>query len=144
MYFINFRYIACVLAQHNFGLAAMSKSLRFKTRSWWYDEQDDEYLINHSPKHQNSIKMPSSQTKQNVASNFQASIYAKPFSTNMQVISPDHTKKQLIEKRRSTKELILFLAPPSLWHSSHKKSQIDTPSGKSAKLSITSFDYQIN
>uniref|UniRef100_A0A915D819 Uncharacterized protein n=1 Tax=Ditylenchus dipsaci TaxID=166011 RepID=A0A915D819_9BILA len=32
------RYICCVLAQHNFGLAAMSKSLRFKTRSWWYDE----------------------------------------------------------------------------------------------------------
>jgi hypothetical protein len=33
------KYICCVLAQHNFGLAAMSKSLRFKTRSWWYDEE---------------------------------------------------------------------------------------------------------
>ncbi|KAE9552986.1 hypothetical protein FO519_003790 [Halicephalobus sp. NKZ332] len=32
------RYIACVSAEHNFGLAAMSKSIRFKTRAWFYDE----------------------------------------------------------------------------------------------------------
>lgn len=33
-----FRYIVCVLAEHNFGLAAMSKSVRFKTRTWWFDD----------------------------------------------------------------------------------------------------------
>ena len=32
------RYIVCVSAEHNFGLAAMSKSIRFKTRAWFYDE----------------------------------------------------------------------------------------------------------
>uniref|UniRef100_A0A7E4ZRT4 Fibronectin type-III domain-containing protein n=1 Tax=Panagrellus redivivus TaxID=6233 RepID=A0A7E4ZRT4_PANRE len=32
-------YIACVSAEHNFGLAAMSKSIRFKTRAWFYDEE---------------------------------------------------------------------------------------------------------
>jgi hypothetical protein len=29
------RYICCILAEHNFGLAAMSKSIRFCTRTWW-------------------------------------------------------------------------------------------------------------
>lgn len=33
------RYIVCVSAEHNFGLAAMSKSIRFKTRAWHYDEE---------------------------------------------------------------------------------------------------------
>ncbi|TKR60308.1 hypothetical protein L596_027573 [Steinernema carpocapsae] len=29
------RYTVCVSAEHNFGLAAMSKSVRFETRAWW-------------------------------------------------------------------------------------------------------------
>uniref|UniRef100_A0A914PAU0 Fibronectin type-III domain-containing protein n=1 Tax=Panagrolaimus davidi TaxID=227884 RepID=A0A914PAU0_9BILA len=33
------KYIVCVSAEHNFGLAAMSKSIRFKTRAWFYDEE---------------------------------------------------------------------------------------------------------
>ncbi|KAL3069643.1 hypothetical protein niasHT_036435 [Heterodera trifolii] len=33
------RYVVCVFAAHNFGFAAMSRTLRFKTRSWWF--QDD-------------------------------------------------------------------------------------------------------
>lgn len=32
------RYIMCVTAEHNFGLAAMSKSLRFKTRKSWCND----------------------------------------------------------------------------------------------------------
>ncbi|KAK0410963.1 hypothetical protein QR680_005411 [Steinernema hermaphroditum] len=31
------RYTVCVSAEHNFGLAAMSKSVRFETRAWWSD-----------------------------------------------------------------------------------------------------------
>ncbi|GMR57156.1 hypothetical protein PMAYCL1PPCAC_27351, partial [Pristionchus mayeri] len=34
------RYIACVAAEHNFGLAAMSKSIRFRTRLWWHEETE--------------------------------------------------------------------------------------------------------
>ncbi|CAI4223261.1 unnamed protein product [Auanema sp. JU1783] len=37
------RYIICVSAEHNYGLAAMSKSIRFRTRKWWGDE-DSNYL----------------------------------------------------------------------------------------------------
>uniref|UniRef100_A0A914DT17 Fibronectin type-III domain-containing protein n=1 Tax=Acrobeloides nanus TaxID=290746 RepID=A0A914DT17_9BILA len=32
-------YIVCVSAEHNFGLAAMSKSIRFKTRRFWFEEE---------------------------------------------------------------------------------------------------------
>ncbi|KAK6753412.1 hypothetical protein RB195_012791 [Necator americanus] len=32
------RYILCVSAEHNYGLAAMSKSIRFRTRCWWADD----------------------------------------------------------------------------------------------------------
>ncbi|EFO87789.1 CRE-TWK-32 protein [Caenorhabditis remanei] len=32
------RYIICVTAEHNHGLAAMSKSMRFRTKKWWGDE----------------------------------------------------------------------------------------------------------
>uniref|UniRef100_A0A915C3F3 Fibronectin type-III domain-containing protein n=2 Tax=Parascaris univalens TaxID=6257 RepID=A0A915C3F3_PARUN len=39
------RYIMCVSAEHNFGLAAMSKSLRFKTKQWWYDDEDNSQMI---------------------------------------------------------------------------------------------------
>uniref|UniRef100_A0A914HJX2 Potassium channel domain-containing protein n=1 Tax=Globodera rostochiensis TaxID=31243 RepID=A0A914HJX2_GLORO len=34
------RYVVCVFAAHNFGFAAMSRTLRFKTRSWWYQDDD--------------------------------------------------------------------------------------------------------
>ncbi|CAJ0948342.1 unnamed protein product, partial [Mesorhabditis belari] len=34
------RYIVCVTAVHNFGLAAMSKSTRFTTKSWWGEESE--------------------------------------------------------------------------------------------------------
>nr|CAD2189213.1 unnamed protein product [Meloidogyne enterolobii] len=34
------RYIVCTVALHNFGQAAISRSLRFKTRSWWFDEEN--------------------------------------------------------------------------------------------------------
>ena len=27
------------MALHNFGQAAISRSLRFKTRSWWFEEE---------------------------------------------------------------------------------------------------------
>ncbi|KAI6190639.1 hypothetical protein M3Y97_00140500 [Aphelenchoides bicaudatus] len=36
------RYICCILAEHNFGLAAMSKSIRFCTRMWWFENEEDE------------------------------------------------------------------------------------------------------
>uniref|UniRef100_A0A183FSE0 Fibronectin type-III domain-containing protein n=1 Tax=Heligmosomoides polygyrus TaxID=6339 RepID=A0A183FSE0_HELPZ len=32
------RYILCVSAEHNYGLAAMSKSIRFRTKRWWADD----------------------------------------------------------------------------------------------------------
>ncbi|WKY11928.1 hypothetical protein Q1695_003476 [Nippostrongylus brasiliensis] len=32
------RYILCVSAEHNFGLAAMSKAIRFRTKRWWADD----------------------------------------------------------------------------------------------------------
>ncbi|KJH47402.1 fibronectin type III domain protein [Dictyocaulus viviparus] len=32
------RYILCVSAEHNHGLTAMSKSIRFRTRRWWADD----------------------------------------------------------------------------------------------------------
>jgi hypothetical protein len=35
------RYIVCIFAAHNFGMAAISRSLRFKTRSWWFEEVDE-------------------------------------------------------------------------------------------------------
>ncbi|GMT08861.1 hypothetical protein PFISCL1PPCAC_158 [Pristionchus fissidentatus] len=38
------RYIACVSAEHNFGLAAMSKSIRFRTKLWWHEEADSSLL----------------------------------------------------------------------------------------------------
>ncbi|KIH49383.1 hypothetical protein ANCDUO_20542, partial [Ancylostoma duodenale] len=31
-------YILCVSAEHNYGLAAMSKSIRFRTKRWWADD----------------------------------------------------------------------------------------------------------
>uniref|UniRef100_A0A183CNY3 Fibronectin type-III domain-containing protein n=1 Tax=Globodera pallida TaxID=36090 RepID=A0A183CNY3_GLOPA len=34
------RYVVCVFAAHNFGFAAMSRTLRFKTRSWWFQDDD--------------------------------------------------------------------------------------------------------
>uniref|UniRef100_A0A9J2PKP5 Fibronectin type-III domain-containing protein n=1 Tax=Ascaris lumbricoides TaxID=6252 RepID=A0A9J2PKP5_ASCLU len=39
------RYIMCVSAEHNFGLAAMSKSLRFKTKQWWCDDEGSSQVI---------------------------------------------------------------------------------------------------
>ncbi|KAI6229161.1 hypothetical protein M3Y95_00502200 [Aphelenchoides besseyi] len=35
-------YVCCILAEHNFGLAAMSKSIRFKTRIWDFGSSDEE------------------------------------------------------------------------------------------------------
>lgn len=35
---LMFRYILCVSAEHNYGLAAMSKSIRFRTKRWWADD----------------------------------------------------------------------------------------------------------
>ncbi|KAE9413187.1 hypothetical protein Angca_005360, partial [Angiostrongylus cantonensis] len=40
-------YILCVLAEHNHGLTAMSRSLRFRTRRWWID--DDSSTCLHLP-----------------------------------------------------------------------------------------------
>ncbi|VDN51999.1 unnamed protein product [Dracunculus medinensis] len=37
----NTRYIVCVSAEHNFGLAAMSKSLRFQTKEWYLDDTNE-------------------------------------------------------------------------------------------------------
>lgn len=38
---IFYRYIVCVSAEHNFGLAAMSKSLRFQTKEWYLDDTNE-------------------------------------------------------------------------------------------------------
>ncbi|KAJ1345675.1 hypothetical protein KIN20_000264 [Parelaphostrongylus tenuis] len=38
------RYILCVLAEHNHGLTAMSRSLRFRTRRWWTDDDSNACL----------------------------------------------------------------------------------------------------
>uniref|UniRef100_A0A914VCP5 DDB1- and CUL4-associated factor 7 n=1 Tax=Plectus sambesii TaxID=2011161 RepID=A0A914VCP5_9BILA len=39
------RYMICVSAEHNFGLAAMSKSMRFRTRTWWCEDDDQQQLF---------------------------------------------------------------------------------------------------
>lgn len=125
----------------------MSKSLKFKTRSWWYDEQDEEnQSFNYSIDRKNSL-LPISIANQNTKLNFQTLNSAKQSTNALQNAYPDHKKKQISSKRRSTKDLMLFLAPPAWWRSSRRtcdNNQNDTPSEESAKLSITSFDYQIN
>ncbi|KHN82862.1 TWiK family of potassium channels protein 7 [Toxocara canis] len=39
------RYIMCVSAEHNFGMAAMSKSVRFKTKQWWCDDEGSSQVM---------------------------------------------------------------------------------------------------
>uniref|UniRef100_A0A1I7XI91 Fibronectin type-III domain-containing protein n=1 Tax=Heterorhabditis bacteriophora TaxID=37862 RepID=A0A1I7XI91_HETBA len=53
------RYIACVSAEHNYGLAAMSKSIRFRTKRWWGDE-DSSYLQVPGTSHRLSISSATS------------------------------------------------------------------------------------
>ncbi|CAB3398799.1 unnamed protein product [Caenorhabditis bovis] len=48
------RYIMCVTAEHNYGLAAMSKSMRFRTKQWWGDD-DSTYLRIPGTSHRLSI-----------------------------------------------------------------------------------------
>ncbi|CAD6193635.1 unnamed protein product [Caenorhabditis auriculariae] len=48
------RYIICVSAEHNYGLAAMSKAMRFRTKTWWGDD-DSQYLKIPGTSHRLSI-----------------------------------------------------------------------------------------
>lgn len=167
------RYIACVMAEHNYGLAAMSKSLRFKTRSWWYNEDEDDLAehgepdVNvsdslHAYRHLQSSKSQPLASQNRPSSAARHDINCQTFCHNAPM-QPSHHRV----RRRSTKELTLFLAPPPSWRSSKRaksSSGMDvndcggdmqasancTTDGNVARgyessvSSITSLDYQID
>lgn len=149
---IFFRYISCILAQHNFGLAAMSKGLRFKTRCWAYNDEDM-MMYNKQRQAKNFNETPIHKTSIETTISYDLLRSCSPMN---QTLSVDNEKRQ---RRKSSAPKLLLAPPTSSWRHSrrvkvfkkHEKDNMEKVAEEdelnslvSSKTSITSNDYQIN
>ncbi|KAI6189249.1 TWiK family of potassium channels protein 7 [Aphelenchoides besseyi] len=87
-------YVCCILAEHNFGLAAMSKSIRFKTRIWDFESSDEEIEENYEDSDEKGlIPRPSS--------SFGPRTGRRP-TTLSSDIKNDFTENPMSQRRRSS------------------------------------------